>query len=336
MYTIKDVAKKANVSTATVSRIINNLPGYSEKTKKKVLEAIKELNYQPNALARGLINRRTHTIGVILPHFLNSYATQLLNGIEKKAHELGSSVIFCQTESFGIKTMKYLQVLNEKRVDGLIFISSVLEKEYYEYIEKIEMPLVLLSTKSDQFKVPYIEVDGQAAIYSAVQYLIEKGHRKIGMIGNKEDPIAGVPRVKGYKAALKAYNIPFESNRLTYSRGFSYEDGVKHFQILMKKAPDITAVVTISDEIGVGVLTAAHKMGIKVPDDVSVIGYDNLSIAEMSIPKLTSVAQPLERMGEKAAEKLFEILATESPVENCIMPHDIIERESVRTIKYET
>lgn len=329
-YTIKDVAKKANVSIATVSRILNNQKGYSEKTKRKVLEVIEELDYYPNAIARGLINKKTSTIGVLFPALSSMLVTELLAGIEKAAHLLGSSVIVCHTESNGSKTMKYLQLLNEKRVDGIIFTSEVLKEEYYEFIQKMNIPLVLLSTESRAYSVPYVKVDDRHAAYSATQYLIKNGHTRIGMIsGNRNDLIAGKPRIEGFKNALMDYDLPIQDSQIIYSEGFTFTDGLQGLKKLRNQAPEVTAIFTASDEIAFGAISAAFQMGIKIPGDLSIIGYDNLKIAEMSIPPLTSLAQPFYEMGEKAARMIFDMMNGDQLVESRIMPHSIKERSSV-------
>jgi len=328
--TIKDVAKAANVSVATVSRVINNLGGYSEETKRQVLKVIEELGYEPNAVARGLVSRRTKTIALIVPDLTSTLAMELLKGVEQGAHKQGISVILCNTESQGIKTMDYLKLLNEKRIDGIIYASNELELEYYEYIKKMNVPLVLLATQSNRFPVPFVKVNDRSAAYSAVSFLIKKGHRKIGMISaGEEDPIAGVPRIEGYMMAMKDHGLPVNENWLVRTKGFFFEDGKEGFFRLINQEPDITAVFAGSDDMAVGVLSAANRLGIKVPADLSLIGYDNLKIAEMVVPTLTTVAQPLVEMGEKAADMVIEMLETGEIVESLYLPHKIIERQSV-------
>jgi len=333
-YTIKDVAKKANVSIATVSRILNNQPGYSEKTKVKVLQVIEELGYQPNAVARGLINKRTHTIGVLFPSLSGFFSSELLSGIEQIAHTNESSVIACHTASNGFKTMKYLQMLNEKRIDGLIFTSEILKEDYYEYIKKMDIPVVLLATESYAYSLPYVKVNDYHATYSAVQYLIKQGHTKIGMIsGNRHDPIAGKPRIEGFKQAIENYQLQANAENILYGKGFRFQDGKESFRRLIQQSPDITALFCSSDEIAIGCISAASEMGIKIPDQLSIIGYDNIQIAEMSVPPLTTVAQPLQEMGETATKLLFKILESQEVVDSkIIMPHQIIERGTVKSI----
>ncbi|WHX40315.1 LacI family DNA-binding transcriptional regulator [Mesobacillus sp. AQ2] len=330
-YTIKDVAKMANVSIATVSRILNGQAGYSEKTKLKVLKVIEELGYSPNAVARGLINKRTHTIGVLFPKLSSSLVTDLLDGIEKAANENGSSVIVCHTESNGEKTMNYLQLLIEKRVDGIIFASEILKDEYYQYVTKSKMPIVLLSTESYAFPVPYVKVNDFHASYAAAKYLIDKGHNEIGMIsGNKEDIVAGKPRIDGFQKALADHEIACGERNIVNSKGFGFHDGLDGLRKMKEQFPEVTAIFAASDEIAMGVLSAAYQQGIKVPEELSVMGFDNLNLAEMTIPPLTTIGQPLAKMGEASAQMLFKILETGEIPESRIMPHKVVERLSVK------
>ncbi|WP_409275060.1 LacI family DNA-binding transcriptional regulator [Neobacillus sp. SCS-31] len=331
--TIKDVAKKANVSIATVSRILNGQPGYSEKTKQKVLQVIEELGYQPNAVARGLINKKTHTIGVLFPSLWGSLVTDWLSGIEKAASEQGSSVIVCHTESNGEKTIKYLQLLGEKRVDGIIFVSEVLKKEYFQVIRKMNVPLVLLSTKSDSLPVPYVKVDDFQAAYSATEYLIHKGHRSIGMIsGNSEDIIAGKPRIDGFIQAMKDNEIPLDGNNIVKTRGFGFNEGKTGLRELLSQKPDTTAIFAASDEIAIGAISTATLLGKKVPEDISIIGYDNINLASMSVPPLTTIHQPFIEMGEIAGKMLLNMMGTDKVPESKIIEHTVIERNSVKEI----
>ncbi|ATO37190.1 LacI family DNA-binding transcriptional regulator [Geobacillus thermodenitrificans] len=332
-HTIKDVAKKANVSIATVSRVLNGQGGYSIKTKEKVLSAIKELGYQPNALARGLINKRTKTIAILFPEVSSMFSAKILRGVENVVHEQGASVIVCNTASNGIRTMKYLQLLHEKRIEGIIFVSEVLKEEYYEAVSSMNIPIVLAATETYRYQLPYVKVNDRHAAYTAVEYLINKGHQKIGMIsGNKYDPIAGHPRIEGYKEALRRNYITVNEKYIVDAKGFGFKDGFENLPRLLEAAPDITAVFAASDEMAVGVISAAYRLGIRIPDDLSVIGYDNLPLGEMSIPPLTTVAQPLEEIGEMAANMLFTMIETGETMESRIMPHKIIERASVKTL----
>ncbi|SDM26797.1 LacI family DNA-binding transcriptional regulator [Sediminibacillus halophilus] len=332
--TIKDVAKRANVSIATVSRILNHTSvGYSAKTEKLVKGAVEELGYRPNAVARGLINNKTQTIGVLFPDVSGMLTSELLYGVEEVAHRLGHSVIFCNTSSSGKKTLDYLQLLSEKRVEGVIFGSSLLTEEYYNAITAMNVPTVLVSTKSQKHSLPYVKVDDKDAAYAATAYLIQKGHRRIAMLsGSPDDSVAGQPRIDGYKQALLDHGLNGEGSFVFTADGFSYEDGRALFTQLYDAGRDITAVFAASDEMAVGALSTAYQMNIRIPDELSIIGYDNLKISEMAIPPLTTVEQPLRDMGKKAAELLFEGMETGMLGKSIIMPHRIIERQSVKQL----
>jgi LacI family transcriptional regulator len=329
--TIKDVAKYANVSIATVSRIVNGLPGYSEDTKKKVQEAIEALGYQPNAIARGLINKRTQTIGVLFPEVSGMLSSEVLEGVENAAHDGGFSVIVCNTTSSGKRTVKYLRLLQEKRVDGIIFASEDVKEEYYKIFQEMKVPVVLVSTASSNYDLPFVRVNDFEGAFQATEYLIKNGHKQIGMIGgSKSDPIAGIPRMKGFEEALQKHNLALSENNVTTNEGYRFQNGKESLPVLLKELPDMTALFAASDEMAIGAMSAAHQLGIKVPEELSIIGYDNLKIAEMCYPALTTVSQPLKDMGQTAGEILVKLIkGEEKEAESRYMPFTIVERQSV-------
>ncbi|QSF46224.1 LacI family DNA-binding transcriptional regulator [Paenibacillus tianjinensis] len=330
--TIKDVAQKANVSIATVSRVLHNLGGYSDKTKQKVDQTIKELKYQPNAIARGLINKRTQTIGVLFPDVSSAFSSDLLHGIDEFVHNHNYSVVVCNTDQDGKRTLKYLQLLREKQVDGILFSSEALKKEYYDLLEDMRIPVVLISSQTDFPNVPYVKINDFQAAYDAVDYLIIKGHRRIAMIsGTRGDPIAGTPRIEGYRKALEAHGIAFNSSYLTYG-DFMYESGSRAMKTILQKAPEVTAVFAASDEMAIGALSTAIQHGLNVPEDISIMGYDDLRLARMVNPPLTTVRQPLHDIGMIASEKLIHMIESGEIAQSQICAHSIVERQTVRTI----
>jgi LacI family transcriptional regulator len=328
--TIRDVAKKANVSVATVSRILNGLTGYSDKTKQKVLSAIEEMGYHPNAVARSLNIRRTQTIGVLFPAVSNEFSSALLHGIEEYAHSCNYSVLVCNTSVDGNRTMRYLQVLREKQVDGLLFVSETLQEEYIKALEPMRVPVVLVASETDDPRYPFVKVDDRKAAYDAACYLIGKGHTELAMIsGTRGDPIAGTPRVEGYRQALLAHGLSFREERVAYG-DFFYESGAAALETLLKQSKGITAVFAASDEMAVGAMNYASRHGIHVPEELSIIGYDNIRLAGMIHPPLTTVNQPLLELGQTAAGKLITMIETGSTVPSRMIPHHIVERQTVR------
>lgn len=328
--TIRDVAKQANVSVATVSRILNGLNGYSEKTKQKVLDTIDELGYHPNAIARSLSIRRTQTIGVMFPAVSNEFSSAILQGIEEYAQSCNYSVLVCNTAADGNQTLRYLQVLREKQVDGLLFASEALKEEYITALESMNIPVVLVASESSDPRFPFIKVDDRKAAYDAACHLIGKGHKEIAMIsGTKGDPIAGAPRLAGYKQALLDNGLSFREERVAYG-DFLFDSGISAMETLLRKARGITAVFAASDEMAIGALNCAISHGIHVPEELSIIGYDNIRLSRMIQPSLTTVNQPLSELGLGAVSKLIEMIETDSLVSSSIVSHDIVERQTVK------
>lgn len=331
--TIKDVAVRANVSVATVSRVINNLDGYSEKTKEKVLEAIKELEYQRNAIARGLVTKTTKTIGVLIPIVSAYFYAEILNGIEEMANENGYGIFLCNTGVNGVRAENYIKMLGERQVDAIIVVSLAINDEYYSLLNSLKIPYILVSTLSYKYKVPYIKVDDQQAAYTATQFLLEKGHTQIALIsGDKEDKISGITRVNGYINALQDYGIRINKNIIKYG-DFTYKSGIMCMEELLKEKENFTAIFATSDEMAIGALTVMHRNNIEVPEKISIIGYDDTLIAQMSNPPLTTVAQPLHEMGRKAFSKILSILDTGNSGDNIILSHKIVERDTVKLLK---
>lgn len=334
MVTIKDIAEKAQTSIATVSRVMNDLGGYSEETREKVLKVAEEIGYESNAVARSLIVKKTQTIGIVFPNISSLLTYEFLNGIEEIAYKKGYSVIVTYTYSQPERMMKSLKTLNEKRVDGIIFTSDEVREEYLDYLKKLDIPTVFLSTKSDNTDIPFVKVNDYKAAYDATQFLINKGHNRIGMIaGNPNDKIAGIPRIDGYMQALKDANIEADDNLIKYGYNFNFEDGKKAFKELIETDKNLTAIFVASDEMAAGALSTALAMGIKVPEDLSIIGFDDTMISELVYPPLTTLSQPLMQMGSEAVTLLLKIINKENDISSMFLPHSISERKSVKKYK---
>lgn len=332
MTTIEDVAKKASTSIATVSRVLNNKKGFSEETRQRVLNAIEETGYESNAIAKSLKTNKTHTIGVIIPNISSMLSNQILNGIEQLANNKDYSVIVSYTYSKSNKVMKSLKTFNEQRVDGILFTSDFLTDEYAEYINRMNIPVILVATESPKYKFPFVKVNDFEASSYATNYLINKGHRNIGLIsGPQDDPIAGAQRIEGFVSALENANIPLVKTQIAYNADFSFEDGKRSFEKILTNHPEITAIFSASDEMAIGALRRAHEMGVKIPEDISLVGYDNIQISSMVWPALSTISQPLEEIGYKATELLINMMERKNvDKEGIYIPFTLIERESVK------
>ncbi|AOM82518.1 LacI family DNA-binding transcriptional regulator [Salisediminibacterium beveridgei] len=342
--TIKDVAKEAGVSIATVSRIINKQAGYGKMTEQNVLAAIKQLGYTPNALARGLVGRETKTIGVIMPKVSGLFSAKLLEGIDKEARRRGFSVFVSHTQVNEGHALKDLQVFREKQVDGVIYISDELTPPQEDLLMDMKVPVILVATRSLRMNFPYVKVDDEQAMYDGTTYLIDQGHREIAFIGGENnDAIAGGPRDRGFRRAMADATIPV-NELLIYYGNYQFESGVDGLHAFLASGDPFTAVATVSDETAIGVLSACWTAGLSVPEDVSVLGYDNTKAAVMAIPPLTTISQPLDAMGGRAVEQLlklreheeYDFKQTETPHSlSTTMLHQLKLRETIKRINRE-
>ncbi|MZQ86405.1 LacI family DNA-binding transcriptional regulator [Paenibacillus sp. 5J-6] len=329
--TIKDVAKMANVSISTVSRVLNNPDIVAKDKRDKIVEAIKQLNYTPNALARGLIHKRTQTLGVLIPDISNLFYAELIKGMEDAARESGNNLIICNTDNNQDRKNASFKVLSEKQIDGIVFTSEPVFPDNYELFKQLGVPIVLAATHSLEYEIPSVKVNDEQAAFDATEYLIRQGHRQIGMIsGSMLDPISGLPRIQGFLRALRTHGIELDPDTCIEYGSYHFKDGYEAVKRLHKKFPEMTAVFATSDERALGCISYLHENKIKVPDDISVIGFDNTRMAGMCFPKLTTVAQPLYEMGQLVIRKLDRMINGE-PLEELrtYMDHWIEERETV-------
>ncbi|CAM3108616.1 LacI family DNA-binding transcriptional regulator [Paenibacillus sediminis] len=331
--TIKDVARMAKVSISTVSRVMNAPETVAESKRARVLQAIEELQYQPNALAQGLISKKSNTLGVLIPDIRNPYYSDVIRGMEDAAKLLGYSLLICNTDRDEERLISYLENFYVKQVDGIIFASDFLRSSYYEAIQRLQFPAVLVSTSSTDFEIPSVQVDEEQAGYDAVRHLIEYGHRNIGMICFPLDgSVSGPPRYEGFVRALRENGLEQYSTCVEFADQW-FEEAYEAAAKLFTKHPDLTAVFTASDEFAMGVISYLADQGISVPGQVSVIGFDNIRMAHIVIPKLTTIAQPVYQMGHMAVEKLHELITTGSvKVLRESVPHQLIVRDSTRSI----
>lgn len=342
--TIKDVAKHANVSIATVSRVINNHGTTSVEARNKVLEAIDALGFRPNALARGLVSHKSNSIGVLVPDVSNYFFAEVFRGMEDAVHERNGNVFICSTDVNESRMIRYLDFLQEKQVEGIIFTSEAVTENYNDRFKAAGVPVVLLATEANEFQLPAIKINEFKACLDAVTYLIEKGHRHIGMIhGPESDPNAGLPRLEGYKAAMKQHGLYTDQTWLEEG-DYRFESGRLAVRELFARHPEMTAVFSASDEMACGAMVEAQRMGKVLPEDLSVMGVDNVKLSAMYYPSLTTVAQPLYEMGKQAVDLLYQFIESESEGKGrgeaalkkaTYLPHQIIERESVMPLESE-
>ena len=305
MANIKDVAKRANVSITTVSHIINKTRYVSDELTERVNKAMKELDYQPNSLARGLRSGKTKIIGLVIPDISNQFFAEISRKIEDRGFEIGYSVILCNTDDDPNKEKIYIDVLTGKKVEGIIFISTIVESNNLERIVESNIPIVVVDRDIKDIDSDFILVDNSIGGYKATKYLLELGHRRIACIAGPSPINPSAQRVGGYKKALEEAKIPFDPN-LIVDGDFRYESGNKAMRQLLALPEPPTAVFACNDLMALGAFQAINDSGLKIPDDISVIGFDNVPFSQAVYPTLTTMGQPINEMADTIVSMLIE------------------------------
>ncbi len=327
--TIQDVAKKAGVGAITVSRVINHSGYISPETRARVEQAIAELGYVPNTLARSLRSRRTNTLALIVTDITNPFFTTLARGVEDVAHHAGYTVIFCNTDESLDKENQYLEVLLQKRVDGFLLVPSRSQPESIRKIQKHHTPVVVLDRRVPGIRVDTVRCDSVEGAYLITRFLISLGHRQIGMLSGAEGVSTMDDRVCGYRKALMEAEIPVDE-RYIYRGDFSPDSGYKMTRQALRQRPSPTALVAANNFITIGAMKALQELELDVPEDVALVGFDDLPQPMVTFPFFTVASQPAYEMGSKATELLIKRLEGNCDPEpsEIILPIEITIRRS--------
>ena len=311
MSTIKDVALHAQVSVATVSHVVNDTRFVSEATRLRVQQAIQELRYVPSALARSLKSNRTHTVGMMIPNNSNPYFAEIIRGIEDTFYGAGFNVILCNSDDDPLKQSTYVRLLSEKQVDGLIVLSSGSDVELLDTLRAATMPQVVVDREVEDLAADLVEVNHEAGGFLATQHLLELGHRRIACIAGPQTLSAARQRVQGYQRALREAGVALDDT-LFECADFTSAGGHAAMSALLAANPSgrrPSAVFASNDLMAIGAICAAAAQGLHIPEDLSVIGFDDIALAAYSNPPLSSIAQPKHQMGEVAARLLLQRIA---------------------------
>lgn len=327
--TIKDIAKLAGTSVATVSRVINNDSKVRKDLKEKVLHVIKETNYIPNNMGRNLRKSKSEMILVILPTLSNPFYSKILKGIEERANKLGYGVLLTVTHLQWKTEKKYLEMLQTRQVDGVISLFSKLSINAINELAS-RYAFVQCCEYTDGAKLSYVTIDNEKAAYSAVKYFISHGHKRIGMISGSFYENSEKSREKGYKSALIDAGLTFQDTYIIKSN-YKPENGMEICEKLLKLTEPPTAILTVSDTLAIGAIKYLKSAGIKVGEDIEVIGFDNASITKVYDPSISTVSQPRYDLGTVAVDLLIEKIKDLSVVnKGIILPHELILRNSTR------
>lgn len=338
--TIRDVAERAEVSVSTVSRVMNNSPVVTDPVRKRVQQAMQELNYRPSDKARGKARKSNKIIGVMLPDISNNIFGRILRGIDSVVAPRGYSIIVCDTAGDIEKELHYFGLLKQRRVDGIIMSNALVTDEHLMWIKRNRQPVVFVCQDPEpppSFTVPFgvVNINNRQAVCDMVHFLYNMGHRSIAFLsGPLFDPSAGRKRLEGYQKGLEECHLPYREGLVRFGRDFTIECGYADMKSLYEECVSLpTAVLGACDNIAVGAIEFLQDNGVRVPDQISVAGIDDTILASAFRPTLTSLRHATFEQGAKAAEMLFEFMQKgEHDTIVYRMPYKILRRQSVRQV----
>lgn len=300
MASIREVAKRAGVSPATVSRVINGTARVDEEKRERVEKAIEETGFRPNELARALYRKSSKIIGVIVPDIENPFFSELAKAIEKEAYEQEYRILLCNSDDQKEKELANLQMLAQLQADGVILMTNTGEKS--QSYEAVSMPIVFVDRRSDEMgQTSVIEADHYAGGKLAAEHLIACGCRKITCIRGPQELSSGKKRYEGYREVCRQYSMKERFVDSTYK----YEDGAKAAEEVLRRYPDTDGIIACNDMTAVSVYKVLQKRGYRVPDDIQIIGFDGVKFGRFLTPELTTVAQPIKEMGKCAVQMIL-------------------------------
>jgi DNA-binding LacI/PurR family transcriptional regulator len=333
MSTLKNVAKEAGVGITTVSRFLNKDPTLviAEETKERILQAVKKLNYKPNAYARALKLGKTSTFGLVIGNFYNPTYSQMIKGVEEVLDQHGYHLIVTSAGEYR-SNKSYFNLINEGRVDGIIIAITNMDDQDINRLDAFDIPYVLMNSLHNKAKY-CVGSDDESAAKSAVSYLIENGHRQIAHLAGKFYSDIGFRRLSGYKNALIEHGIPVNEN-LIVETDFTEDSAYEGIEKLLKQNENpFTAVFTANTRTAFGAMACFRDKNIRVPDDLSIIGFNDIHFNSILNPPLTTVKFSLEDMGRKAASTLLKLINKQDVNNKTILKdHQLIIRKSVKSI----
>lgn len=326
--TILDVAAGAGVSSGTVSRVINQDVHVKPETRQRVLEVMQQLGFVANRQARSLAGGRSNTIGLLVPDLGTGYIGEIIRGIDSELSLTGLDLVLYTTHRTASKEAGYVANLAKGMVDGLLLVLPRNPTDYIGTFTQHNFPFVLIDHQSTGEDCPAVGATNWQGAYTATEYLIKLGHKRIGFITGSMDLGCAVDRLQGYRSALRTHHIP-ELPELVYEGTFFQPDGYAGALVMLDRPHPPTAIFASNDTMAMGVMDAVRHRGLRIPDDISVVGFDNIPQSALVYPPLTTVQQPLEQMGQVATQMLLSILNNpDKNVSRIELPTELIIRSS--------
>ncbi|MGA5689561.1 LacI family DNA-binding transcriptional regulator [Cytobacillus pseudoceanisediminis] len=326
MANIQQVAKQAGVSVATVSRVLNGQKTVSGKTRMKVEEAIKKLNYEPSMLGRNLRNSESRLLLILIPTISNPFYLEIIKGIEQVAISQNYNILLCETDSDPERENIYFDLVRKKMADGIISMDPAVNGKTLKKLAE-NYAIIQCSEYEEGSGIPYVTIDNEEASYRAVKHLVQIGHKKIALINSDEKYLYARQRKMGYKRALEENGIALEPEYIIPTQHLGFENGQQAMKKILNLEERPTAVFAVSDLLAIGALKEINASGLHVPSDMAVVGFDKIDFSNMTNPTLTTIAQPMHKMGTVAAKMLIDKIKG-IEVESIILDHELVIRES--------
>jgi DNA-binding LacI/PurR family transcriptional regulator len=324
--TIYDIAREAGVSATTVSKVINNTGKISDKTRKKILQIMDDLDYRPNVLASAMKGKSTYTIALLIPDIENPIYAEYVKHIEERGQELGYNIVMCNTERDPEKESRHIALLRQKQVDGFIIAARFSNEELLLKLMKDQIPVALFAFERSEFSIDSVTVDDFLGGYQATVHLLSLGHKRIGVIA--EDSISSIERIRGFRQAIANHGLEIDESLILIGDA-SIEGAELQAGKLLDRKQRPTAIFGYNDLSAIGAMQAARERGINIPDELSVIGFDNTYLCKIAVPKLSSVAMPVHDLGKNVMDLLIKkIEGVESAKQRIRMLPELVIRDS--------
>lgn len=327
--TIKDIARMAGVSAVTVSRAINNKPDIGNETKNRILNIAKELGYTPDSLAKSLVTRITNTIGILVPDTLDPFYPEVIQGIADECRQRGFSIILCHTQRSPDRELEYIRLLKGMRVEGMLLYPVQEDDRYIQVLKNMPIPYVLLNRHTDALECDYVMNDNVYGAYLAVSHLIHRGHRQITYICAKPGVSSGRERIKGARKAMKENGLPSTSFAIVPCLP-TIDSCYTVVKKLLSNGEKPTALFIWDDLLAIGAIKVIFEAGLRIPQDIALVGYNDIEIAKHLFPALTTIHHACYEIGEKAARILIDriVSGTNSEVRRIILQPELVIRET--------
>jgi DNA-binding LacI/PurR family transcriptional regulator len=327
LVSIKDIARAAQVSHSTVSRALRNSPLVNRETADRIRQIARRMGYRPSAVARSLVTKKTNTIGVVVTTIADPFIAEIVSGIEEVANDHGYSVFLANSNTDPDREIKVVHSFHERRVDGILVTASRVGALYIPLLSQMKVPIVLINNQHPGEFVHSVMIDNITATREAVQHLIQLGHKRIGYIGDRFGFQSDTERFAGYRQALEMADLPFVPELIAHGDGKA-EGAMPAMERLLALPEPPTAVFCYNDMSALGALRIIRAHGLGVPDDVSLVGFDDLFIASYTQPPLTTIRQPMRQMGHTAMEILLKLFSDPNGKTNIKLEGELIVRES--------